>query len=142
MFALSKVFYNVHTCDAKENFEPFWLYFDRLVTNIAGKTIRTNCDKVGVPITAGSKITIVNEAFTVLAIHNYWPKCFSTTGVPSPAKCTDSRQGNSQYMGWHEEVYSRFDQICHCIKQQRETVNLSTACYNRVCNMAGGGDKS
>jgi hypothetical protein len=25
-------------------------------------------------------------------------------------------------MGWHEEAYSQFDQICHCIKLQCETV--------------------
>ncbi len=33
---------------------------------------------------------IVDEAFTVLAIQSYWPKWFSTTGVPLPAKWTDS----------------------------------------------------
>jgi hypothetical protein len=122
MYVSPKVFYNVRSCDAEDNFEPFWLFFDRLVATIAGKKIWTNRDKVGVPITTGGKITIVDEAFTILAIQNYWPKWFSTTGVPSPAKWTDSRQGNSQYMGWHEEAYSRFDQICHRIKQQRATL--------------------
>jgi hypothetical protein len=107
----------------EENFEPFWLIFDRLVATIAGKKIWTNHDKVGVPITTGVKITIVDEAFTILAIQNYWPKWFSTMGVPSPAKWTDLRQGNSQYMGWHEEAYSWFDQICHHINQQRANVH-------------------
>ena len=122
MYASPKVFYNVRACTVEENFEPFWIFFDRLVATIAGKKIWTNRDKVGVPITTGGKITIVDEAFTVLAIENYWPKWFSPNGVPSPAKWTDSRQGNSQYMGWHEDAYTRFDQICYRIKQQRASV--------------------
>ncbi len=117
-----KVFCNVRACDATDNFEPFWIFFDRLVANIAGKKVWTNRDKVGVPITMGGKITIVDEAFTILAIQNYWPKWFSTTGVRAPAKWTDSCQGNAQYMGWHEDAYSRFDQICRHIKHQRQTV--------------------
>ncbi len=60
-------------CNAEENFEPFWLFFDRLVATIAGKKVWTNRDKVGEPIATGGKITIVDEAFTVLAIQNYWP---------------------------------------------------------------------
>jgi hypothetical protein len=69
----------------------------------------------------GGKITIVDEAFTILAIQNYWPKWFSTTGVPAPAKWTDLRQCNAQYMGWHKDAYSRFDLICRRIKHQHET---------------------
>jgi hypothetical protein len=76
---------------AEDNFEPFWLFFDRLVATIAGKKIWSNRDKVGVPITTGGKITIVNRAFTILAIQNYWPKWFSTMGVPSHAKWMDLR---------------------------------------------------
>jgi hypothetical protein len=77
MYASPKVFCTVRACDVEENFEPFWLFFDRLVATIAGKKIWTNSE-VGVPITTGGKITIVNKAFTVLAIQNYWPKWFST----------------------------------------------------------------
>jgi hypothetical protein len=124
IYASPKVFCSVQACDhATYNFEPFWIFFDRLVANIvAGKKLWTNSDKVGVPITMGGKITIVDKAFTILAIQNYWPKWFSTTGVLGPAKWTDSRQGNAQYMGWREDACSRFDLICCPITHQREMV--------------------
>jgi hypothetical protein len=66
MYVSPKVFYNIQACDAEDNFEPFWLFFDHLVATIAGKKIWTSRDKVGVPITTGGKITIVNEAFTMV----------------------------------------------------------------------------
>ena len=106
------IFTNVCACDETVNFEPFWLFFDCLIASVAGKQIWTNCDKVGQPITKGNKILIVDEAFTILAIQNYWPKWFSKHGLKEPAKWTDSRQGSSQYMGWHEDAYTWFDLIC------------------------------
>lgn len=81
-----------------------------------------NHDKVGEHITAGRKITITDEAFTVLAIQNYWPTWFGDSrGERQSALWTDSRQGNSQYMGWHEDAYSRFDIICRKIQKQRNS---------------------
>ena len=77
---------------------------------------------MGELISTGGKINIVEEAFTILAIQNYWPRWFSTSDVSEAAKWTDSCQGNAQYMGWHEDAYSRFDQICRHIKHQRQTV--------------------
>jgi hypothetical protein len=122
LYVSPNVFSSVRTsCDAADNFEPFWFFFDRLIANIAGKKIWTNRDKVGELISKGGKITIVDEAFTILAIQNYWPKWFSTSGVPEAARWTDSRQGNSQYMGWHEDAYCKFDAICRRIQSQRET---------------------
>ena len=136
---------NVRQCHAEANFEPFWIFFDRLVANVAGKKTWTNRDKVGEPISIGGKITIVDEAFTVLALENYWPKWFSTTGLREPAKWTDSRQGNSQYMGWHEDAYLRFDQLCRLVQQQRATVeskNLELTFQNKAtleyATMRGG----
>jgi hypothetical protein len=127
IYASPNVFSNVRaSCDESEGFEPFWLFFDRLIANIAGKKVWTNRDKVGERISTGGKITIVDEAFTILAIQNYWPKWFSTTGVPEPARWTDSRQGNSQYMGWHEDAYSKFDQLCRRIQAQRLTAQSQT----------------
>ena len=124
VYTSSNVFCNVRsTCDAMENFEAFWLFFDRLVANIAGKKAWRNRDKVGEAITTGGRITIVDEAFTILALQNYWPKWFSTTGVPGRATWTDSRQGNAQYMGWEDAAYTRFDTICHRIQAQRETTH-------------------
>ena len=116
------IFTNVRACDKTANFQPFWLFFDRLIANVAGKKIWTNRDKVGETITSGNKVSIVDEAFTVLAIQNYWPKWFSKQGVNEPSLWTDSRQGNSQYMGWHEAAYTQFDLICRRIQQQRSTI--------------------
>ena len=61
VYTSSNVFCNVRsTCDALENFEAFWLFFDRLVANIAGKKAWRNRDKVGEAITTGGRITIVD----------------------------------------------------------------------------------
>jgi hypothetical protein len=90
-----------------------------LIATIAGKKVWVNHHKVGERITTGRKITVTDEAFTVLAIQNYWPAWFGDTrGVKSSALWTDSRQGNSQYMGWHDDAYTRFDLICRTIKSQ------------------------
>jgi hypothetical protein len=122
IFEAPAIFSDVRACNVTSNFEPFWLFFDRLIANVAGKKIWTNRDKVGEPITKGNKITIVDEAFTILAIENYWPKWFSNQGVKAPAQWTDSCQGNSQYMGWHEDAYKRFDLICRRIQHQRSSI--------------------
>lgn len=148
IYASASVFCNVRKCDAEDNFEPFWIFFDRLVGNIAGKKTWTNRDKVGERISRGGKITIVDEAFTILALQNYWPKWFSTTGVLGPAKWTDSRQGNSQYMGWHEDAYSKFDQLCRIVQSQRQTAqskNLELTFQQRATleyATIGGGSRS
>ena len=130
-----EIFEDVCSCDAMANFQPFWLFFDRLVANVAGKKIWTNRDKVGHQITKGNKISIVDEAFTILAIQNYWPEWFGTNGVTKGANWTDSRQGNSQYMGWSEDAYKRFDLLCQRIKNQR-TTNQSKQLEIRFQQMA------
>jgi hypothetical protein len=109
IFENPTIFTNVRACDETANFQPFWLLFYCLIASIAGKKIWPNCDKVGEPITIGNKISIVDESFTILAIQNFWPKWFSNHGLKAPAKWTDSCQGNSQYMGWHEGAYKMFD---------------------------------
>jgi hypothetical protein len=93
-----------------------------LIASIAGKKVWVNHHKVGELITTGRKITITDEAFTVLAIQNYWPSWFGDArGAKQSALWTDSRQGNSQYMGWHEDAYTRFDILCRTIQQQRNS---------------------
>jgi hypothetical protein len=93
-----------------------------LISSIAGKKVWVNHYKVGELITTGRKITITDEAFTVLAIQNYWPSWFGDArGAKQSALWTDSRQGNSQYMGWHEDAYSRFDNLCRSVQQQRNS---------------------
>jgi len=117
------VFSNVRsTCDAEENFEAFWLFFDRLIANVAGKKAWRNRDKVGEAITTGGRISIVDEAFTILALQNYWPKWFGTPGLPAIPLWTDSRAGNAQYMGWDDAALTRFDVICYRLQLQRASM--------------------
>jgi hypothetical protein len=122
MFVNANVFMNVWGCDPEANFDPFWFFFDCLISNIAGKKVWINHYKVGETITTGKKITITDEAFTVLAIQNYWPSWFGDArGTKTSALWTDSRQGNSQYMGWHADAYTRFDLLCRTIQKQRHS---------------------
>jgi hypothetical protein len=62
------------------------------------------------------------KPLSFLAIQNYWLKWFSNQGFKEPAKWAASCQGNSQYMGWHEDAYKWFDLICQWIQQQHSTI--------------------
>jgi hypothetical protein len=63
-------------------------------------------------------VTITDEAFTMLALKNYWGRWFHN----QPAQWTDSRQGNQQFMGWSDEAYDRYDAACKLIDKQQGTV--------------------
>jgi hypothetical protein len=135
-----ELFSDVCGLNVTTQFNIFWIFFDRLVGNVAGRKIWTNKDKVGERITVGGKITIVDEAFTILCIENYWDRWFNQR----KAKWTDSRQGNSQYMGWAEAAYMRFDFLCRRIQEQRQSENsnvLEIAFMQQACNeyVASGG---
>ena len=62
---------------------------------------------------------MLDKAFTVLALKNYW-KRWNNTGT---AIWTDSRVGNYQYMGWADAAYSHFDGLCKQISEQRESAS-------------------
>ena len=64
----------------------FNITFDRLIPCVAGRKTFTNRDKM-VPIQDGGKVSMTDEAFTALAISNYWAK-WRSGGVP---KWTDTR---------------------------------------------------
>jgi hypothetical protein len=61
-------------------------------------------------------VSVLDEAFTALALKNYW-KRWNNTGT---AMWTDSRVGNYQYMGWADAAYVQFDSLCKQIREQRK----------------------
>jgi hypothetical protein len=63
-------------------------------------------------------VTITDEAFTIVALKNYWGWWFHN----QPAQWTDSRQGNQQFMGWSDEAYDCYDEACKLIAKQRGAV--------------------
>jgi len=102
------------------DWEAFCFFFDELVLCVAGLKIWTAAEKSSKLISEAKKIvTVLDEAFTILALENYWPRW---TGNQK-ALWTDSRQGNYQYMGWYDDAYARFDVLCNKINGQRQTGN-------------------
>ena len=98
--------------------EPFYVFFDILVPAVAGRKIWTERQKAVRLISETKKVvSILDEAFTILALENYWERWRRGT----TAKWTDSRQGNYQYMGWADAAYTRFDQLCTLLRVQRQT---------------------
>ena len=88
----------------------FNIMFDRLIPCVAGKKTFANRDKM-VPIQDGGKVSVTDEAFTALAISNYWAK-WRSGGVP---KWTDTWTGNSHFQGWHEDAYAEYDAMCRAV---------------------------
>jgi hypothetical protein len=119
--------------------EAFCLFFDQLLPCVAGRKVWTSREKAARVISESKKIvSVLDEAFTILALENYWDRWhFNNT-----ARWTDSRQGNYQYMGWADAAYTRFDALCIQIRQQRlTTVNmeLERRFMERARNFLAGG---
>jgi hypothetical protein len=74
--------------------------------------------KIANTITDSGCVTITDEAFTTLALENYWGRWFHQ----EPAQWTDSQRGNQQFKGWSDEAYNRYDAACKLIAKQRGTV--------------------
>ena len=68
------------------------------------------------PISECGQVSVTDEAFTELALRNYWDKW--TKG--RPAKWTDARGGNTAFKGWREAAYDQFEIVCQRVRQQRE----------------------
>jgi hypothetical protein len=66
-------------------------------------------------------VTITDVAFTILALENYWDRWFHE----KTAEWTDSCHGNQPFMGWSNEAYNCYDDICRSIKKQRDTPAVS-----------------
>ena len=113
--AFSNVRYVGDRRDEQEVRARSWCFFDVLVPCIAGKKIWTSQMKVAKTISESNCVTVVDEAFTVLCIENYWNK-WVNGGV---TLWTQSRTGNTGYMGWDKKAYTRFVVLCKHIKEER-----------------------
>ncbi len=108
-----------------------WYFFSALVPSIAGKKMWTHEMMLSRPITESLCVTIVDEAFTVLCIENYWEKWVNK----GKAMWTGTRSGNIGFMGWQPEGYQRFFELCKRIEQQR-TEDVSETLEVRFQNKA------
>jgi hypothetical protein len=101
---------------------PFWTFFDKFVPCIADVKIWSTKVKNSKTITKSGCVTITDEAFTLLALENYWGCWFHQ----QLARWTDSRPGNQQFMGWSDEAYNHYDDVGKLIKKQRGTTASKT----------------
>jgi hypothetical protein len=62
-------------------------------------------------------VSVLDEAFTILALMNYWER-WTGNGT---ARWTNSKAGNYQYTGWADAAYLQFDELCKRIRKQRQT---------------------
>ena len=103
---------------------PLWwpgsilFFFNDLVPCVAGQKVWTLREKAIKLISEAKKVvSVLDEAFTILALMNYWER-WTGNGT---ARCTDSKAGNYQYMGWADAAYVQFDELCKRICEQRQT---------------------
>jgi hypothetical protein len=108
---------NVRANNLQDDFLSFWTFFDKFVPCVSGVKIWSTKVKIARTITESGCVTITDEAFTILALENYWDRWFHN----KPALWTDSRRGNQQFMGWSDEAYNRYDDACKLIQKQRAT---------------------
>jgi hypothetical protein len=113
---------DVRAANIEDDFSPFWTFFDKLVPCVAGVKVWSIKVRIADTITGSNCVTVTDEAFTMLAIENYWRRWFHA----EPAKWTDSRRGNQQFMGWSDEAYTRYDEACRRIQKQRDTAASKT----------------
>lgn len=131
---------NVRGMSLNGDMEAFYVFFDKLVPCVAGRKVWTVRERAAKKISEAKKIvSVLDEAFTILAMENYWQRWF----FGGTARWTDSRSGNYQYMGWADAAYIRFDRLCHQIREQRQTAvnkELESNFLARArMQMAGGG---
>ena len=67
-------------------------------------------------ISESGKVTVTDEAFTEIALRNYWDKW--TKG--RQCKWTDSCGGNTAFKGWRDAGYDQFNLACKQIKAARD----------------------
>jgi hypothetical protein len=117
-FLLLPSFTNVRGMDPDGDLEAFYFFFDDLVLCVAGRKVWTLREKAIKLISEAKKVvSVLDEAFTILALMNYWER-WTGNGT---ARWTDSKSGNYQYMGWADAAYLQFDELCKRIHEQRQT---------------------
>ena len=117
-FLLLPSFTNVRGMDPDGDLEAFYFLFDDLVPCVAGRKVWTLREKAIKLISEAKKVvSVLDEAFTILALMNYWER-WTGNGT---ARWPDSKAGNCQYMGWADAAYVQFDELCKRIREQRQT---------------------
>ena len=101
----------------EEHQENFNIFFERFVPCTSGRKCFTKKDMVGSRISESGKVTVADEAFTEIALRNYWDKW---TKNNRPAKWTNSRGGNTAFKGWRQMGYEQFDMACQTVKNARD----------------------
>ena len=85
---------------------------------VAGQKVWTLREKATKLISEAKKVvSVLDEAFTILALMNYWER-WTGNGT---ARWPDSKAGNCKYMGWADAAYVQFDELCKRIREQRQT---------------------
>ncbi len=94
---------NVRGTEPSGNIEAFCFFFNELVPCVAGRKVWTLCEKASKLISEAKKfVSLLDKAFTILTLLNYWKRWNSTGAVI----WTDSKAaGNYQYMGWADAAY-------------------------------------
>jgi hypothetical protein len=66
---------DVREMDPNGDMEAFYSFFDHLVPCVAGQKVWTQREKANKLISEAKKVvSILDEAFTVLALKNYWKR--------------------------------------------------------------------
>jgi hypothetical protein len=123
--------------ETEDSSTTFWYFFSALVPSIAGKKIWTQEVMLSKLIQESLFVTVVDEAFTILCIENYWEKWVNKGEV----LWTETHQGSTGFMGWQTAGYERFVYLCKRIKHQRqETVSedLEEKFKERAVDKFGG----
>jgi hypothetical protein len=109
---------NVRGMQPEGDFVAFTMFFDEFVPCVAGRKVWTLREQATKLITKAKKIvSVTDEAFTILALENYWYRWTNK----ERARWTDNRAGNYQYQGWSDEAYIEFDCLCRRIRKHRAT---------------------
>ena len=94
--------------DPYGDLEAFYFFFDDLVPCVAGRKVWTLREKaIKLILEAKKVVSVLDEAFTILALMTYWER-WTGNGT---TRCTDSKAGNYQYMGWADAPYIQFDEL-------------------------------
>jgi hypothetical protein len=116
-----------------------WYFFNNLVPCVAGKKCWTAEEMILKKITESGCVSVLDEAFTILCIENYWEK-WMNNGKP---EWTGDRRNNPGLQGWAKGGYERFASLCKSIREQRgepHSDNLEEAFKQRaIAAYATGG---
>lgn len=104
----------------KHTVTKFNIFFDKLVRHVAGKRRWNDKIKSTMTIQDSNMVTVTDEAFTIVAIENYYNQ-WESNRKDVGTKWTDVKSGNLLYQGWKNEGIDRFHELCEEIEKERQT---------------------